>query len=186
MDVAGHGLQRRVVVVPEDVEGHENNDGQDRADEGAGLNELPISEATKVSAARSPRGMRGMVVQSIGITMLLLALRTDVVPGTRSGLNSGVASSGTPPSRRMQCLPIVAPRKQRAPAAGRGGVSRVGEGNRAPASLGRRTAPKLWAQGIGRARRIGGRAGMVMRRRGAPWAVPRVRAALVASGRWDA
>src|SRR5215510_10075239 len=44
------------------------------------LNELPISEATKVSAANSPRGMMGMVVQSIGITMLLLTLRTDVVP----------------------------------------------------------------------------------------------------------
>src|SRR5215510_7949526 len=69
------------------------------------LSELPISEATKVSAARSPRGMTGMVVQSIGITMLLLALRTDVVPHrTRSGLNLRVASSGTPP-RAQDAMP---------------------------------------------------------------------------------
>src|SRR5262245_18422574 len=34
-DVTGHGLQRRVVVIPEDVKRHEDDDGQARADKGA-------------------------------------------------------------------------------------------------------------------------------------------------------
>src|SRR5262245_19794245 len=33
MNVARHRLQRRVVVVPEDIDGDENNHGQDRTDE---------------------------------------------------------------------------------------------------------------------------------------------------------
>src|SRR5215470_1969028 len=43
------------------------------------LNELPISEDTKARAAKSPRGMTGMVDQSIiGIAMLLLALSAQM------------------------------------------------------------------------------------------------------------
>src|SRR4029453_9824867 len=74
-------------------------------------------------------------------------------PRTRSGLNSGVASSGTPPRAGCNACRLWRRESKEPPPQTEVGCRRSARGKGPEGPWAGPTAPKLWAQGIGRARK---------------------------------